>query len=337
LGDSGGIESGQTVLALGSPHGLARSVTKGIVSQTARYLGGSGEPVAMYNTWIQTDAAIYPGNSGGPLVDRRGRVIGVNTRKLSGSDSIGFAIPVDTVKMVVDAILAEGRVRRSWIGVDLQEMLSKTDDPAQRGVVVADVNPVGPAAAAGIRPGDVLEAVGGAEVHARYPEELATVRQRIANLPVGQPAEFRVRRDGETATLTIETEELSDVRGQEIAFEDWGFTAMDLTQEIVRRAQLDSDRGVLVTGAQVGSAAGNASLATGDVILRMDGEPVEGVRALRDMIDARAATGQELVLLDVKRGALTRYVVVEQGAAPEPAAPVVPESAVPDAAPEGME
>jgi S1-C subfamily serine protease len=219
------------------------------------------------------------------------------------------------VKTVVDAILTEGRVRRSWVGIDLQEMLSKTDDPAQRGVVVADVNPVGPAAGAGMRPGDVLVSVAGAPVHARYAEQLADVRRRIAELPVGEPAVFTIRRDGQPREITIRTEELSAMRGREVEFEAWGFTAMDLTQEIIRRAQLEGDQGVLVTGAQVGSPAGNAGLSRGDIILRMDEQPVEDIQALQRLVSERTASGQELVLLDVKRGALTRYVILEPGAA----------------------
>ncbi|HNV21484.1 MAG TPA: trypsin-like peptidase domain-containing protein, partial [Candidatus Hydrogenedentes bacterium] len=149
LGNSAHIEPGQTVLALGSPHGLSRSISKGIVSVTDRYLGEEGPRPAPYNTWIQTDAAINPGNSGGPLVNLKGEVIGINTRKLSGADNVGFAIPVNAAREVIGAIIEHGHVPRSWIGVRLQEMTSKTDDPSQRGVVVADVDPLGPAAAAG--------------------------------------------------------------------------------------------------------------------------------------------------------------------------------------------
>ena len=117
LGDSSKLEAGQTVMAMGSPHGLSRSVSMGIVSVTERNLGNQGEGISFSN-WIQTDAAINPGNSGGPLVDLRGDVIGVNTMVLRGAENVGFAIPSNMVRQVVDSIIAKGRVERSWVGLD---------------------------------------------------------------------------------------------------------------------------------------------------------------------------------------------------------------------------
>ena len=149
LASSKNLEAGQTVLALGSPQGLARSVSMGIISVTDRYLGGRDESIAPYNTWIQTDAAINPGNSGGPLVNIKGQVIGVNARRLGGADNVGFAIPIDIAKQAMDQIIKNGQVIRSNIGVTFQETMSKTDDPKQQGVVIADVDPISTGAEAG--------------------------------------------------------------------------------------------------------------------------------------------------------------------------------------------
>ena len=311
LGDSDRIQSGQTVLALGSPHGLSRSVSKGIVSVTDRYLGEMGPRPSPYNTWIQTDAAINPGNSGGPLVNLRGEVVGINTRKLTGADNVGFAIPINAAKEVIDAIIEHGRVPRSWIGVRLQEMMSKTDDPSQRGVVVGDVDPLGPAAEVQLMPGDVIVAVNGEPVHARFEEDLPGVLTRIAELPVGTQAVFTVQRGGETRDITIETSEERDFKGEEIAFPAWGFSASDLTPAVVQAARLPSSDGFVIAGVEVGSAAAEAGLRQGDIVLGIDEEPITGLAEFQEVYDEINEAGRPLVLLDVKRGALTRFALLK--------------------------
>ena len=312
LGRSSGLEAGQTVLALGSPHGLARSVSEGIVSVTDRYLADSRDMVSPYNTWIQTDAAINQGNSGGPLVNLRGEVIGVHARKLGGAENVGFAIPIDISQEVVAAIIKEGRVRRSWMGLNLQEMTGRTSDPDVPGVVVADVDPMSPALEAGLQAGDILLAVNGMPTNARFDEDLPAVRKCIADLPVGEPALLRLGRGDEEIDITVTTVEESDLRGNEIEIEGWGFTVSELTPAVVRIARLPSNRGVLVSGAQVGGIAANARLKNGDVILTVDGEEVEDLASFKRMAEERIESGQRLVLMDVKHGALTRFVVLEQ-------------------------
>ncbi|MFO7973122.1 MAG: trypsin-like peptidase domain-containing protein [Candidatus Hydrogenedentota bacterium] len=311
LGDSDLIEPGQTVLALGSPHGLSRSISKGIVSVTERYLGEVGPRPAPYNTWIQTDAAINPGNSGGPLVNLRGEVVGINTRKLSGADNVGFAIPINAAKAVIDAIIEQGRVPRSWIGVRLQEMMRKTDDPSQKGVVVADVDPLGPAAEADLTPGDVIVAVNGEPVHARFQEDLPGVLKRIADLPIGSRAVFTVQRNEETQDITIETMEERDYKGEEVEFPVWGFAASDVTPAIVQAARLPSRRGIVVAGVEVGTPASEAGLKKGDIVLSVNGEEIANLAEFQQRYEAINEAGKRLVLLDVKRGALTRFELLK--------------------------
>lgn len=329
MGDSSKLEAGQTVLAMGSPHGLSRSVSLGIISVTDRHLDGGGTRISPYNTWIQTDAAINPGNSGGPLCNLRGEVIGVNSRVLRGAENVGFAIPVDTVKRVVTDIIASGRVHRSWLGLDLQEMLARTEDPSIQGAVISGIDPISPASEVDIRPGDLLVALNGAPVNARFEEELPEIEQRIADLPVGEPATLTLKRGDETVDVQVVTNEKGGLKGKEIEFSEWGFTAAELTPDIVRRAQLSSSTGVAVSGVQVGGIAGNAQIGAGDIILRLDGEPVENLAAFKTLYDARVKSGQELVLLWVKRGALTRYVMIEQSGGKSPAPADLVEEGVP--------
>lgn len=320
FGNSDDVEAGNTVIAMGSPHGLARSVSLGIVSVTDRYLEDIGPMTSPFNSWIQTDAAINPGNSGGPLIDLHGRVIGVNARVLRGAENVGFAIPSNIVKDVVDDIIKHGRVQRSWIGADLQEMLARTDDPARHGVIVAGLDPISPAAKAGIRPGDVITAVNGKPLHARFEEDLPAVRRAIAALPIGQEATFTLLRGEEEQQVTLVTEERGALRGDEVAFDEWGFTASELTPELVREAQLPSRMGVFVSGQQVGGIAANANLGGGDIILRVDDTPIQNLAQFKEVYDGLVASKKELVLLFVKRGALTRYVMIKQTpGAPAPA------------------
>lgn len=318
LGDSARIESGQTVMALGSPHGLARSVSLGIVSVTDRHLDAAEVRTSPFNNWIQTDAAINPGNSGGPLVNLRGEVIGVNARMLRGAENVGFAIPINVAKEVIDAILRDGRVRRSWVGISLQEMMAKTDDPAQRGVVISDIDPLSPASEAGLRPGDVLAAVNGVAVDARFPEDLPPIRKRITSLPIGEKAVFTVMRGDQTLDLAVLTEDAGEFRGTEREFPEWGFTAGELTLEQVRRAQLPARMGIMVSGVQVGGIAASARLDQGDIVLEMDSEAIENLAHFTRLYEAAVAARKSKALLRVKRGALTRFVLIKQEAAATP-------------------
>lgn len=312
LGTSADLEAGETVMALGSPHGLERSVSMGIVSVTDRYLGDVGDMVSPYNTWIQTDAAINPGNSGGPLVNLKGAVVGVNARRLNRADNVGFAIPIDIAKDVIDQIIANGRVTRSWIGITLQEMTQRTEDPTQPGVVIADVDPLSPANEAQIRPGDVLLAVDGAPVNARFVEDLPPIRRLLARKPVGSQVTLTINRADEILEIATTTEEKGALRGDEIELEEWGFTVSELTPGIIRRARLTSRQGVYVSGEQAGGIAANAGLQRGDIILAVDNEPVENLAEFVRIYNALTESRKRLVLLDVKRGALTRFVLVKQ-------------------------
>jgi serine protease Do len=313
LGESVGLEAGQTVMALGSPHGLARSVSMGIVSVTDRYLAGNnGQSISPYNNWIQTDAAINPGNSGGPLVNLRGEVIGINTRRLSSADNVGFAIPIDVAKRVVDEIIETGKVTRSTTGLRFQEMTRKTDDPAQRGVVISDVDPLSPAFQARIRPGDILTAVNGIPTHARFVEDLTAVRNLVADVPVGSEVTLSIRRGAQAADITMKTAEKSRFVGEESEFEAWGCSLSELSPDVIRRAQLTSRKGVVTSGVRPGGLAANAGLKPGDIILRVDDSEIQSLSSFKEVFDGLVEGGTPLVLLTVKNGALSRFVLLKQ-------------------------
>lgn len=315
MGSSAQLEAGETVLAFGSPHGLARSVSMGIVSVTDRYLEDRGdEMVSPFNTWIQTDAAINPGNSGGPLVNLQGEVIGINSRILAGAENVGFAIPIDIAKEVITQIRERGRVERSWIGEVLQPMRAKTEDPSQKGVVIADVDPLSPGFEAGLRPGDVMLSLEGKPVNARFEEDLPPVRKAIAGIPIGTEATIHVLRGEQELDVKVKTVERSQLKGNQHEFTEWAFTAVDLTESAVRKALLSSKKGILITGSQVGGIAANAHLQNGDIVLKVDGEEIPDLSAFEKRYREVVAEKKRLVMLEVKRGALSRFAVIKQEA-----------------------
>ena len=201
LGNSDSLQVGDQVLAIGNPFGVGQTVTSGIVSALGRNQLG----INTFENFIQTDAAINPGNSGGALVDTNGNLLGINSAIYSrsgGSMGIGFAIPVSTAKLVLEGIVKEGVVRRGWIGVEPADLSSELMETfsvkAKRGVLITGVLQDGPAAQAGIRPGDVIVDVGDKQI-ANVSELLSSV----AALKPGQSANFRLQRRDETVQLSV--------------------------------------------------------------------------------------------------------------------------------------
>lgn len=311
LGISKTLIAGETVMAMGSPHGLSRSVSLGIVSVTDRNLERMGSTGAPYNNWIQTDAAINPGNSGGPLVNVKGEVIGINTRKLSGADNVGFAIPIDIAKGVIEQIIAQGHVDRSTIGIAFQEMTRLTDDPTVDGVLIGDVDPLMPAFKAGIRPGDVLLTIDGISTNARFTEDLPPIRKLVADLPIGEEVTLKVQRLKQIAEVPMKTVAKSERKGDQTEFSEWGFTVSELTDSIIRRAQLSSDQGVMVSGTRQGELAAIAEIRGGDIILSLDKDSISDLGDFSSKYKQRIESNQKLTLVTIKRGALTMYRIVK--------------------------
>ena len=197
LGESNTIVTGQDVMAIGTPFGLARTMTLGVVSNNERTFYPDRMTIDDFETgdfsnWIQMDTPINPGNSGGPLVDLTGKVIGINTR--GGGQNLNFAIPIDTAKQVINAILAsatedkKGRVDRSDLGIDLkplQDLETYYDMDINKGVLVNSVDPNSPAEKAGVKTQDILLKINDTPINVRFPEEVAAARKLIADFPIG--------------------------------------------------------------------------------------------------------------------------------------------------------
>lgn len=319
FGNSDSVQVGQFVLAMGSPLSLSRSVSAGVISTRDRYFGGdvrlpTGERTGRYNLWIQTDAAINPGNSGGPLVDLGGRVVGINSRATMFANNIGFAIPVNVVKEVTAAILDHGSVDRSWIGVHaqaLQELEEFFNAGHDAGVLVASIDPGSPAEASFLKAGDIIQAVDGEPVSARFVEELPAFYKKIASYPPGSELALKVVRDDEEYEFKVETKRLGDMQGEDYEAKGWGFTVKAITRQMQIDESLDDSLGVFVVGVKRAGPAGSGGLRGGDVIKDVNQKAVtdlaEFVRVHRDL----TAVDTDKVLLTVKRGGGTRYVLLK--------------------------
>ncbi len=313
MGSSEALEVGEWVLAVGNPFGqeLAHTVTAGIVSAKGR----SNLNLAAYEDFIQTDAAINPGNSGGALVNTRGELVGINTAIITGSggsQGVGFAIPVDMARRIMDVLIRTGKVVRGLLGVDAQsltpEMVKALGVRADRGALVADVKPDGPASEAGLKRGDVIVELDGKTV-----SDGDDLRNRIAATAPGTVVTLTVERDGHNRQIKATLAERPD--GSESGLpqpEDSeggiGLSARTLTPELADRLGMEGERGVLVSDVEPGSSADSAGLRRGDVIQEVNRIAIASVADLREELARQ--TAQDVVLLLVRRGPDTFYVTV---------------------------
>ena len=317
FGQSDVLQVGQQVLAMGSPLSLSRSVSAGVISTLDRYFSSdvrlpTGERTGRYNLWIQTDAAINPGNSGGPLVDFDGRVIGINSRATLFANNIGFAIPINIVKQVTDAILREGSVKRSWIGVHcqaLQELEDYFGAGRNEGVLISSIDPGSPAEESFMKAGDIILAIDGQPVSARFLEELPVFYNRIASHAPGSEIVLKVLRDEQDYTFKVKTRLLGELQGEDFEASDWGFAVKAITQQMRIENQLRDSLGVFVSGVKRVGPGDVGGLRRGDVIIAINKVPVANLAdfALRygEMIG-----GHDKALFTVRRGGAVRLVVV---------------------------
>jgi serine protease Do len=307
FGDSDKLFPGETVYAVGTPYGLTRTVTRGIISNNRQYLvdtrGINGYETGLFNTWLQTDAAINPGNSGGPLVTEDGKVIGISARGFSGANNLGFAIPASTARRVVEGLTRDGVITRSYIGIvpkELQDLEGYFALANNTGMLINSVDADSPAAKAGLRSQDILLALNGVKVDGRFPEQLPSIQNLIASQPIGAALKLTVKRGNETRDYTVVTEKLESRVGEEWALETWGLGVRKVSRTLARENQLDDASGVLVLGVQPGFPADVAGISRGDVILNINKQPVtslEVVKAAQAAYEAKP----EPTLFEVQR------------------------------------
>lgn len=315
LGDSGRLEIGDTVMSMGSPWALSQSVTLGIVSNTNRTLTPSGDDLedrymqrdqrtGIFTRWIQHDSAISPGNSGGPLVNLDGEVVGVNTLSSRRGGDMGFAIPSTLASDVAQKLIEHGRVERSWLGWSLKPIKKSG---FKEGVLVNSVVEGGPAHAAGIEAGDIVLGIDGEPVTVWFPEEEPPLLMKLAALPVGSEVDLRFQRHGKISDAVLTTEILLPDRGEEAWFRKWGIVAQDITPNMARNRRLAGVEGALVQSIAPGSAAQSAEppLLPEDVIVAVDSQAVQSLSDLVDLYKNVATEGgknKSVVIEFLRRG-----------------------------------
>ncbi len=321
FGNSQGVRPGDWAIAIGNPFGLSGTVTAGIVSALHRGIQGGGA----YDRYIQTDASINQGNSGGPLFDLGGNVIGVNTAIFSptgGNVGVGFAIPAELAQPVIEQLRSAGKVRRGYLGVQIQNMTpaiaSSLGLPKDRGEIVAAVEPNGPARAAGLQQGDVVVKVAGQEV---TPD--TSLSYIVANTPIGARVPIDVIRGGKRLTLTATIGERpneaallgqpeitepgapteKDQPGAEAARKSLGITLQAMTPEIRQQLRLpDTVQGVVVAQVNPSSDAAEQGVRRGDIIVSINQQPVRTPQEASTAVNAARKAGRETVLLFVQTG-----------------------------------
>ncbi|MFH1421141.1 MAG: PDZ domain-containing protein [Planctomycetota bacterium] len=288
FGDSSKLKIGDPVFAMGSPLAFLQSVTLGIVSNTEMifsiFSGGEdalkldGEAVGSLVRWIQHDALILPGNSGGPLVNMEGKVIGVNEIGFGG---LGGSIPASIAHTVSAEIIKNGEVRRSWIGMDFAPLLKSSG--LEQGVLVEGVISGSPAEKAGLKPSDILLSYDGNPVSVRWDEDSPIFNRMILETPIGKTVKVEILRAGEKTNLQITTIARGKVREDEKEVLEWGATFRDITPLGAKELKRDTTDGILVTSIRAGGPCGQAKpeIASLDIIVSIGGRPVKNLAGLK--------------------------------------------------------
>ena len=336
LGDSDAMEIGDRVLAVGAPFGLTGSVTAGIVSAKGR--DGMGATRAVYEDYLQTDAAINPGNSGGPLVNLEGKVIGINTAirtRSGGFQGVGLAITSNVAKNIVDQLTHGGVVHRGYLGIGFQPLTPEVAEELglkePHGVVVRSVVKDSPAGKAGLKPLDVIVAIGG-----KHFEEGRELQRLVNNTPINQAIDLTVVRDGKSRVIPVTIEEqpeeygLSSLQGrggkaapqdeeekQDVTVEKFGFDVTELAEDSARSFGYKPNmEGVVVTNVQPGSVAAEAGLTRGMVITKVNRKTVTSAKDVRRLLE-KASSGKILLQVQYPEklgGGGSGYIVLK----PEP-------------------
>ncbi len=303
-GDSDLLQVGEVVLAVGNPYGLNQTVTMGIVSA----LGRANVGIADYEDFIQTDAAINPGNSGGALVNVKGELVGINTAIYStsgGYQGIGFAIPSNMVRTVMDSLIKSGKVVRGWVGVSIQaitpELAKQFNLKDEVGALVGDIVENSPAEKAGLKRGDVIIEYDGKKI-----EEPNSLRNMVANTSPGEEHQMKVLRDNKTLTVQLTIGEVPTDGQEEIVAGDYenvmkGITVQDITPDIAQKLKIpERIKGVIISDVAEDSISAGI-LTPGDVIQEINRKKVDDTKDYKDIV-SKIKKDEDVLLLIYRRG-----------------------------------
>ena len=311
LGDSKNLEVGEWVVAIGNPFGLSHTLTVGVVSAKGRTSLGIND----YEDFIQTDAAINPGNSGGPLVNLDGEVVGINTAIFSQSGGymgVGFAIPINMARGIAEQLLANGSVKRGYLGVVIQtmtpELAASFGSNVSKGILIAQVSANSPAGKAGLLQGDVVTHFQGREV-----SETGDFRNRVSLTMPGSRAELKLVRNGVELTKMVTIGELDEhpqlAAQPKTLNNSFGFTVQTVTPMLAEQFNIETGTGVVVTAVQDGSLASLAGISVGTIILEVNRQPVKNVDEFKSLVNESGASGKVLML--VSKDGMSRFLVLQ--------------------------
>ena len=318
LGDSDKLQVGEWVVTVGNPFGLSNTVTAGIVSAKGR----SGLGLVDIEDFIQTDAAINRGNSGGPLINIDGEVVGINTAILGagmgsqvGYVGVGFAIPINMAQSIYEQLVESGSVTRGYLGVEIKdftrEVAEQYDMEWTKGVFVGGVSEDSAAQQAGIQPGDVIVEFGGTTV-----EKASELQKNVALVKPGSEKSIVVIREDKRVELKITVAERPSretlLGVEEKSGEKLGLTVQDLDEKLAEQFEYEGEKGVVVTGVEADSVAEMAGIKTGSLIIEVNRESIETVKEFKKAVEEALDDGGKVLLL-VRDGRYTRYVVLDIG------------------------
>lgn len=320
FGDSSLVKVGDDVMAMGSPLALSQSVTLGIISNTEMIMPKrmgfgrfrlDGEDVGSLVRWFGHDAQIFPGNSGGPLVNLNGEIIGINEI----SFGLGGAIPGNLARQVAESLIENGTITRSWMGLNVQPLLKHGEQ--KTGILVTGVIEGSPSAEAGIQSGDTLLSINGREFDVHFDEQLPEFNGFVNALPVGKKVKLVLLRDGVEQVVRLHTSEREARRPRQREFRKWGITARNLSNIMAKELKRDSNDGVLITSVRPGGPAGEAKpgIKRNDVIVAVGGTPVRNLDELRQVTEAMTRSKDDgptplLTAFDRKTGSYLTVVKV---------------------------
>ena len=312
LGDSSKLKEGDFVMAMGAPWGLNRSVSIGIVSCTSRYLPSNSE----YSLWLQTDAAISPGNSGGPLVNTAGEIVGINTRAVMYGGDMGFAIPSGTAKLIASRLKEFKEVNWSWTGIQLQPLKDFNKNmyfEGTEGVFVAETDPESPARRVGVLARDRILKINDIPVSGEWSENLPAIRRTLGLLPKDIEAKLEIRRGEKTLTIKITPRTKGKVEGDELDCPRWDMTIKTINQFDNPDLYYHRKEGVFIFGVKYPGNASNSDLNTEDIILKIGGEKVTTLDDVKK-IHTKAIEDVKVkhrILFTILRNGLMRQVMLD--------------------------
>lgn len=312
FGDSSSLTEGDFVMAMGAPWGLNRSVSLGIVSCVRRYMPGNSE----YTLYIQTDASLNPGNSGGPMVDVEGLIVGINSMASRSGGDLGFAIPAETVKDITARIREHGKVERSWTGINVQPLRDFDQNMyfnADSGVIVAGTDPDSPGHKAGMKNGDRIVKIAGSDVTAVTDVDLPAVRRLMAYCEAGKPVSLEIVRAGQTLTLEVVPRTKGAVEGEEYDCPRWNMTVKAINQFDNPDLYFVREQGVFIFGLKYPGNAQTAGLQRNDIITSIEGREITTLDDVKTAYDeiATAADKKTRIVVEVLRSGLARQIVLD--------------------------